>query len=98
MKWSMLYKKEPCQQHGMQLEQEEVGEGKRKHLLYRMLFLLHLLLSAILKGPFDNVGLMGGTLDMMALVELCPEVVEVLEFDQVPDLGERGSNDGGLCD
>lgn len=64
----------------------------------RVLFLLHFLLSAILKGPLDNVGLMRGTLDMMALFKLCPEVVKVLKLDQVPNLGERGSNDGGLCD
>lgn len=63
-----------------------------------MLFLLHLLHSAILEGPFDNVSLMRDAFDVMALVELRPEVVEVLEFDQVPDLGERGGDDGGLCD
>lgn len=79
-------------------EREQVGEGKTKHLPYRVLFLLHFLLSAILKGPLDNVGLMRGTLDMMALFKLCPEVVKVLKLDQVPNLGERGSNDGGLCD
>lgn len=80
------------------LEQKEVGEGKRKRVLYRMLFLLHLLHSAILKGPLDNVGLMRDTLDMMALFEFCPEVMEVLELDQVPDLGKRGGNDGRLYD
>ena len=66
-------------------------------MLYRMLFLLHLLHSAILKGPLDNVGLMRDTLDMMTLFELCPEVVKVLEFDQMPDLGKRGGDDGRLC-
>ena len=75
-----------------------MGRGKSKHLPYRMLFLLHLLLSTILKGPFDDVGLMGDTLDMMALFELCPEAMEVLELNQVPDLGKRGRDDGGLCD
>lgn len=63
-----------------------------------MLFLLDLLHSAIFEGPLDNVGFMRGTLDVMALVELCPEMVEVLELDQMPDLGKRGGNDGGLCD
>ena len=67
-------------------------------MAYGMLFLLHLLLGAILKGPLDDVGLMRGTLDMMALLKLCPEVMKVLELDQMPDLGERGSNDGGFCD
>ena len=51
---------------------------KEKYSRYRMLFLLHLLLSAILKGPFDNIGLRRGTLDKTALVDLGPEVVEVL--------------------
>lgn len=75
-----------------------MGEGKAKHLAYRMLFLLHLLDSTILKSPLNDVGLMRGTLDMMALFKLCPEVVEVLKLDQMPDLGERGRNDGGLGD
>ncbi len=57
------------------LEQKEAGEGKRNGVLYRMLFLLHLLHSAIFKGPLDNVGLMRDTLDVMALFEFCPEVV-----------------------
>lgn len=96
MKWSMLYRKGPSATQ--QLKQKESGDGKRKHLPYRMLFLLHLLLSPILEGPLDDIGLMRGTLDMMALLKLCPEVVKVLELDQMPDLGERGSNDGGLCD
>lgn len=77
---------------------QEVGEGEMKHLQYRMLFLFHLLFGAIFEGPFDNVGLMRGTLDMVALVKLCPKVVEVLEFYQMPDLGERGGYNGGLCD
>lgn len=63
---------------GWHLEQKGVEEGKRKDLQYRMLFLLHLLLGAILKSPLDDIGLMGDTLDVMALVKLCPEVVEVL--------------------
>lgn len=63
-----------------------------------MLFLLHLLLRAILESPLDNVGLMRDTLNVVALVKLCPEVVKVLELDQVPDLGKRGGDDGGLCD
>lgn len=58
-----------------------------------MLFLLYILLSAILEGPLDNVGFMRDTLDVMALVELCPEVVKILELNQVPDLGKRGGND-----
>lgn len=64
----------------------------------RMLFLLHLLLRAILEGPLDNVGLVRDTLEVTALFKLCPEVVEVLEFDEVPDLGKRGGDDGRLGD
>ena len=63
-----------------------------------MLFLLHLLLRAILEGPFDNISLRRDTLDMEALVKLRPEMVEVLQLDQVPYLSERGGNDGRLCD
>ena len=62
-----------------------------------MLFLLYLLLSAIFECPFDNISLMRDTLDVMALVDLGPEVMEVLELDQMPDLGKRSSNDRGLC-
>ena len=90
MKWSILYIEETCQQ--CSTLNNEVGTR------YRMLFLLDLLHSAILEGPLDNVGFVRDTLDMMALVELCPELVEVLELDQMPDLGKRGGNDGGLCD
>ena len=57
-----------------------------------MLFLLHLLLSAILEDPFNNVGFGRGALDMMALIELGPEVMKVLKLNQMPDLGKRGVN------
>ena len=80
------------------LKQKGMGEGKTKHLPHRMLFLLHLLLGTILKGPLDNISLMRDTFDVMALVQLFPEVVKVLKLDQMPDLSERGSNDGRLCD
>ena len=69
-----------------------------KYVPYRMLFLLHLLLSTVLEGPLDNISLMRDTFDMMALVNLCPKVMEVLELDQMPDLGERSGNDGRLYD
>ena len=69
---------------------------KEKYLVYRVLFLLHLLLRAILKSPFDNIGLRRCALDIIALVYLGPKVLEVLELDQMPDLGERSGNYGGL--
>lgn len=98
MKWSMLYQNDGGQQRSKRVGQKEVDNGKIKHPSYRVLLLLHLLLSAILEGPFDDIGLMRDTLDMMALFEFCPEVMEVLELDQVPDLGKRGGNDGRLYD
>ena len=60
--------------------------------------MLHVLLGAILENPLDDVGFGRGTLDMMALVELSPEVVKVLKLNQMPDLGKRGVDDGRLCD
>lgn len=63
-----------------------------------MLFLFDLLLSAILEGPLDDVSLMGDSLDVMALSQLCPEVMEFLKLDQMPDFGERSGNDRGLRD
>lgn len=41
-------------------------------------------MGTILESPLDNVGLGGSTLNMVALGELRPEVVEVLKLDQVP--------------
>ena len=41
-------------------------------------------MSAIFESPLNNVGLGRSTLDMVALGELRPEVVEVLKLDQVP--------------
>lgn len=70
---------------------------KQRNLLYRMLFLLHLLLSAVLEVPFDNVGLGRDTFDMLTLVDLSPELVEFLKLNQMPDLGQRGGNYGRLC-
>lgn len=45
-----------------------------------MLLLLHLLYSAILEGPLDNVGLRASTLGLLARLERGPEVVEVSEL------------------
>lgn len=46
-----------------------------------MLFLLHLQDGSILEGPLDDVGLLAGTLDELALGDGSPEVGEVLELD-----------------
>lgn len=63
-----------------------------------MLLLLDLEDSAVLEGPPDNVGLLGGTLDVLALVKGSPELGKVLDLDEVPDVGERGTDDGRLAD
>ncbi len=63
-----------------------------------MLLLLHIQHGAVLESPLDDISLWGSALDVLALGELGPEVVEVLEFDQVPDAGEGGGDDGGFGD
>lgn len=65
---------------------------------YRVSFLLDLQDSAILKGPFDNVGLRRGALDEFALVKLRPPGSKLLKFDQVPDVREWCFNNSRLLD
>lgn len=55
-----------------------------------MLLLLDLNDGAVLEVPLDNVGLLRGTLGVLGLLEGRPELVEVLELDEVPDVGEGG--------
>lgn len=55
-----------------------------------MLLLLDLNDGAVLELPLDDVGLLRGTLGVLGLVEGRPELVEVLELDEVPDVRERG--------
>jgi hypothetical protein len=62
-----------------------------------VLLLLDLKNLTILEGPLDDVGLGGGVLDPIALLELGPELAEVLELDQVPDGAERRVDDGRLA-
>ena len=63
-----------------------------------MLLLLDLEDGAILEGPLDDIGVGRGALDELALLEGGPELAEVLELDQVPDIAERRLDDGGLAD
>lgn len=63
-----------------------------------MLLLLHLELCAVLECPLDNVGLVRCALDELALLELGPELAEVLELDQVPNIAEGRLDDGRLVD
>lgn len=65
---------------------------------YRMLLLLDLLLSPILESPLHNISLWRSALDVITLVELAPELVEVLQLDQVPDLRERSGDDCAFGD
>lgn len=65
---------------------------------YRVLLLLDLNDGAVLESPLDNVGLLAGTLDVLRRAEGRPELGEVLDLDEVPDVGERGADDGRLAD
>jgi hypothetical protein len=65
---------------------------------YGVLLLLDLDDGAVLESPLDNVGLLGGALDVLGAGEGRPELGEVLDLDQVPDVGERGLDDGRLAD
>lgn len=56
----------------------------------RVLLLLDLNDGTVLEVPLDNIGLLRGALGVLSLVESRPELVEVLELDEVPDVGERG--------
>jgi hypothetical protein len=62
-----------------------------------VLLLLDLELGAVVEGPLDQVGLLL-RLDDLALLEGRPEGAEVLELDVVPDVAERGLDNGALDD
>ena len=63
-----------------------------------MFLLLYIQDRPVLECPLDHVGFGRGTLDMLTLLKLAPEAVKLLELDQMPDLGERGGDDGGFAD
>lgn len=63
-----------------------------------MLLLLNIQDGAILECPLHDVRFRRGPLDEVGFVELGPEFVEVLQLDEVPNLGERGGDDGGFGD
>ena len=65
---------------------------------YGVLLLLDLNDGAVLEGPLDNVGLLRGALDVLGAAEGRPELGEVLDLDEVPDVGQRGLDDGRLSD
>ena len=63
--------------------------------------LLHLNIphAPIQKRPPNDIRLgRSAALDFRARLEFRPEFGEVLQFDQVPDVGEWGVDDGGLAD
>jgi hypothetical protein len=76
----------------------EKSKLKRSIATYRVLLLLDLNDRAVLESPLDNVGLLAGTLDVLRRAEGRPELGEVLDLDEVPDVGERGADDGRLAD
>lgn len=55
---------------------------------YRVLLLLNLDLGTILELPLHDVRLIAGTLDVAGVGKGGPELGEVLELDEVPDMGE----------
>lgn len=65
---------------------------------YGVLLLLDLKGLAVLECPLDDVSLGRGSLDKLALLKLRPELAEVLELDQVPDIAEGSVDDGRLAD
>jgi hypothetical protein len=65
---------------------------------YRVFLLLDLNGRAVLEGPLDHIGLIRGSLHELALLEGRPELAEVLELDQVPDIAEGGLDDSRFAD
>lgn len=59
-----------------------------------MLLLLDIQYCPILECPLNYICFWRCTLDVLALGELAPKGVEFLEFDEMPDAGEWGGNDG----
>lgn len=53
--------------------------------------------SAVLEGPLDNIGVRRGALNPLALLQLAPELGEVLQFQQVPDIAGVSFDDCGLA-
>lgn len=63
-----------------------------------VLLLLDLKNGAVLERPLDDVGLIRCALGPLALVEVRPELAEVLELDEVPDVAEWCLDDSRLAD
>lgn len=63
-----------------------------------MLLLLDIEDGTIFEGPAGNVSLAADTLDELRRLQGGPEVGEVVQLDVVPDMGQRGADDGALGD
>jgi len=61
-----------------------------------VLLLLDLVDAAVLEGPLDQVGLLVGALDELGLGQGGPELGEILQLDEVPDVGEGRLDDDAL--
>jgi hypothetical protein len=82
----------------MDFNETIVRERDDRSSTYGVLLLLDLNDGAVLEGPLDNVGLLRGALDVLGAGEGRPELGEVLDLDQMPDVGQRGADDGRLAD
>lgn len=65
---------------------------------YRVLLLLDFKNMTILESPLDNIDLLACTLDVFGALECGPELAEVLELDEVPDVGKRSVDEHRLLD
>jgi len=63
-----------------------------------VLVLLDLDDVAVLERPPDNVRLVADTLDVLRLFDGAPELVKLGELEEMPNVGEGGSDDGTLND
>lgn len=61
-----------------------------------MFLLLNLGDASVLESPLNHIGVAAGALDELGLVQGGPEVGEILQLDEVPDVGERCSDHGAL--
>ena len=63
-----------------------------------MLLQLDIQLSPVLECPLHNIRLRRCSLNRLALLELGPELAEVLELDEVPDAAEGRFDHSRLVD
>ncbi len=76
----------------------EKGMHWSKEKAYRVFLLLDIQHGAIFELPFDYIRLGTCSLDKVRPLKLAPEDMEVLQFDEMPDMGKVSGNDGGFGD